>query len=864
MKRIICLILAAVMLIAVQTGFAADGGGSGKEIEILNSIEVFDGLNITFTDSAAMKRADFLETVMHLYTGGNHPSAQNDIMFYDVPDGASYKWAADAALTLGFISGHDDGMFMPNDTISYFEALKIIVCALGYKPVAEANGGFPSGYVSAANRIKIGFSPSNPDGITMGDAARLILNALNTEILELSSFGNDSGIYKTEPNMTWLKAMFGIEKKEGIVTMNSKTALYSSGSNIGENQIMINNTVYDTAADFGDLLGLNAEYYVKDDDTVVYAYSVGNKTLKIDSVDLASDVTGRQITYYKNNRNNTVDIDKEITVIYNGVCVPDYEMSIFNIKNGRIELIAANGSGRYTAAKITEYKTAFITANNVNESFVVDAIGKSEINYKKYDSFYVYKDDGAEIDAAEIPLKSIVCIAESKDKTVAEWYVSADKVRGKIEERGKDGDNEYVVIEAVKIYLAKQNKIDTAVLNVNKNIIAYKDIFGKIAYAEQSSDSENKFAYMIANNVRDSFANKLIFKLYDQDGILSELESANNFYLNGDKVGDVTKLNNFIGKSTAVLYRCDEYGDVKAIYTPDTKGSPLVRICNKGKKMFYPGNSNYVFADENQTAFGGSFCVDENTKMLSIPTNAIDATEKKFNVMNPISFAIFDQYEVEAFTQNPSSNVAQYVLSIDEKSNLSLKNEAYLVVEKAECLDADGDQTYSLELTGKSQKNKTFTISEKSLAEDVETGDIIICNVNGQNEIDNLRVVFDTEKIDDLGNINKFEVANGVEHNGKWYANLGLYNGYIYSQKDNVVNFVKQGENPTSVKRADMLSFKTSNLLILQVDKDAPRARDRIQSVSPDALASYEDNSVCEEVWLYVRLGTPMFMVMYK
>ena len=84
--------------------------------------------------------------------------------------------------------------------------------------------------------------------------------------------------------------------------------------------------------------------------------------------------------------------------------------------------------------------------------------------------------------------------------------------------------------------------------------------------------------------------------------------------------------------------------------------------------MFYPGNSNYVFADENQTAFGGSFCVDENTKMLSIPTNAIDATEKKFNVMNPISFAIFDQYEVEAFTQNPSSNVAQYVLSIDEKS----------------------------------------------------------------------------------------------------------------------------------------------------------------------------------------------------
>ena len=34
MKRIICLILAAVMLIAVQTGFAADGGGFGHILSL--------------------------------------------------------------------------------------------------------------------------------------------------------------------------------------------------------------------------------------------------------------------------------------------------------------------------------------------------------------------------------------------------------------------------------------------------------------------------------------------------------------------------------------------------------------------------------------------------------------------------------------------------------------------------------------------------------------------------------------------------------------------------------------------------------------------------------------------------------------
>lgn len=863
MKKIICLVLTLSVMLTVQTGFAADGGYN-EEIEILNSIGVLEGLNVSFTDSAAMKRSDFLEAVMHLYGGGGHTDAADDITFYDVPDGVPYKWAADAALAHGFISGNDDGMFMPNDTISYFEALKIIVCALGYKPIAEANGGFPSGYMLAANRIKIGIKPTNPDGITMGEAAALILNALNTEILEMSSYGNASGVYETEPNMTWLKAMFGIEEKEGIVTMNDETALYSSGSNIGENKIKIDNTIYDAAADFGGFLGLNVKYYVKDDDTVIYAYPDRNKTLTIDADDLTSAAVGRQISYYKNDKRNTVDIDKEIAVIYNGVCVPDYEMSIFNIKNGRIELIAADGAGRYTAAKITEYQTAFITANNTAESFAVDSIGKAEIGYDRYDRFRVYGADGAEISAAEIPMKSIACIAESKDKKSARWYISTEKVRGNIEEKGKDGDREFVVIEAVKYYLAKQNKIDSAILEVNKNIIAYKDIFGNIAYAEQSSNDENKFAYMIANNVRDSFANKLVFKIYDSDGVLSEMDSAEKFYLNGDRVDDVTALKNFIGKPTAILYTCDEYGDIKSVYTPDTKGSPLVRICGKGKKMFYPGNGNYVFADENQTAFGGSFCIDEKTVMLSIPTDAVSAAEKRFNVLNPISFAIFDQYEVEAFTQNPSSNVAQYVLNIDEKSDLSLKNEAYLVVGKSECLDADGNQTYSLELTGKSLKNKTFVLSDASLAEDVETGDIIIYNINRQNEIDNLRVVFDMEKTDEEGNLIKFNAASGVDFNGKWYANLGLYNGFIYSQKDNVANFAKKGDNPASVTRTNMLSFKTSNLLIIQVDKDAERERDRIQTVSADTLSSYEDNMTCEDVWLYVRLGTPMFMVIYK
>ena len=96
--------------------------------------------------------------------------------FPDVPDG---HWAKDyiaAAYGAGVISGFDDGTFRPDDTVTYEQAVKIIMSRLNYSDSAA----YPEGYVGGA--VDMGISDNVHaligDTITREDVVYLIDNAL--------------------------------------------------------------------------------------------------------------------------------------------------------------------------------------------------------------------------------------------------------------------------------------------------------------------------------------------------------------------------------------------------------------------------------------------------------------------------------------------------------------------------------------------------------------------------------------------------------------------------------------------------------------------------------------------------------------
>lgn len=87
-----------------------------------------------------------------------------------------------------------ENLFAPNDYISYQDALKILVCTLGYEELAKQRGDYPIGYVTAAKEIGIINSAfSNTDYISRESAAEIIYNSLFTPLLIRRDICDENG-----------------------------------------------------------------------------------------------------------------------------------------------------------------------------------------------------------------------------------------------------------------------------------------------------------------------------------------------------------------------------------------------------------------------------------------------------------------------------------------------------------------------------------------------------------------------------------------------------------------------------------------------------------------------------------------------
>jgi hypothetical protein len=112
------------------------------------------------------------------------------------PDIHPGNWASgwiDIAKSLKIVNGDENGNFRPEDSVTNEEYLKMLVCALGYEPMAEQKGGFPGGYMSIANRIGLTkdmqFEVNSP--AKRGDVAIMTYNALDVPLMCQTGFGSN-------------------------------------------------------------------------------------------------------------------------------------------------------------------------------------------------------------------------------------------------------------------------------------------------------------------------------------------------------------------------------------------------------------------------------------------------------------------------------------------------------------------------------------------------------------------------------------------------------------------------------------------------------------------------------------------------
>lgn len=139
-------------------------------------------------------RGDMAQFVMNALGLGTLEYTGVEEAFSDVPkDHASYN-AVMQARSLGIVEGNGDGTYAPDRRISYAEALKMIVIALGYDPLAQSRGAWQLGYLTVANTLGLteGINSVTDDYVPARHIAAMLENAMNAPIMAQTGFGSQN------------------------------------------------------------------------------------------------------------------------------------------------------------------------------------------------------------------------------------------------------------------------------------------------------------------------------------------------------------------------------------------------------------------------------------------------------------------------------------------------------------------------------------------------------------------------------------------------------------------------------------------------------------------------------------------------
>ena len=132
----------------------------------------------TFQPDKTVSRAE-MATVLCKMMEEDWDLKQDGSVFSDVP---TTHWANGyvvKAAALGCLSGYGNGKFGPDDTVTYEQALTMVINTFGLGEFAGTRGGYPDGYISVAHECGYteGIAAEKGDYLTRAQIAQILLRA---------------------------------------------------------------------------------------------------------------------------------------------------------------------------------------------------------------------------------------------------------------------------------------------------------------------------------------------------------------------------------------------------------------------------------------------------------------------------------------------------------------------------------------------------------------------------------------------------------------------------------------------------------------------------------------------------------------
>ncbi len=535
LKKLLTLCLALLMLSLPASAMLVDIEGETyeEEIALLYDLGVVEGKEADlFMPNDNLTRAEMVTIVLRpLGTTGNTPAA-----FTDVP---AEHWASlniGTATQMQIVNGISETEFAPDAPVTYPQAVKMLVCALGYEVQAQAIGGYPTGYLSKASQLGLLEGTTDPGGpISRALMAKLVANALNINILVRTAYG-DAYTFAEKEGATLLNTYMDVEVIKGKVTANSLLNL--GGAAARDGQFSIGTTTIEEGTSNGSAyIGRTVTAYIKEENDIYTALSVVPKYetgyLEIDAADILPSSTLTSLDYEVKGKAQKEEIASDAVWVYNGAVKRDMTPADLIFDIGTVSVISEDGGAAKTVF-VYSYRNMIVdtvrtdlhrvTFKNPSEgmgSLVLDETDKSV-------KFTLENTDGSPATLEELKEWDVLSVAANGN--VYRIIRSTRTASGKVTELS----NESAVIDGESYDIAgnvfRNTEITKPAVDMEANF--YLDFTGKIAATDTESFKEFKYGYLVSVFKGKGIDGAETVKIFTEDGEMKLFTLADSFKLN--------------------------------------------------------------------------------------------------------------------------------------------------------------------------------------------------------------------------------------------------------------------------------------------------------------------------------------------
>ncbi len=878
MKKIL-LILLCMVLVCQPFVISAEENHSDETVSTdLLLAKQLGIMSEDFTDSSVITRRDLADTFANILLGESTPdSVMPQQLFSDCEE---TDYGIYTVARAGLMKGVGDGLFAPDGVVTYNQMMKTVVAFLGYDREANANGGYPGGYLMTATRLKL--TAKDEGGGEAKVTARKLASVLKLAQNVKLQYEMDGQLLQSEDN--YLSAYKQIERKRGIITAVHTSDAYSDNI-IDYYDIKLNDekiVLEQQASAAKDLLGYKIDLYTRKGDGTEIVYGVCFETLKNDILTIESrsmlSAEANTLNYYDDSDKEAhAEFAKDAPVIYNGTVCTSYDTSVLNpfkkytggvinssassYLDGTVKLIDHNGDEIYDFVIIDAFDSFVVSAN-------VD--GKIYNKYRPEEVFSILdlKDRDVEftnILGQAIPVDypdegDIISVSRDLAGNVKRLVLTVDTYIGEVSELVYEGKNiEKMSFDDAEFSCSRSLSLSTelAKLKPGMKVKVFFNKNSEISDIEVGDFIKTKKGVLTGVEKDKGISDDYQMKIFSQSGKFVIAYPADKVRYNDGDYIEAKDLYDIL------MRELDSTGQVKrrALLYSLNKDEKIDKITLSDDTVTEPNDVIYMYKGYDGVAsrpkykretrsFGNELLINNSTAVFVIPPESGRGVDDDYHSVTPDYFETYSATPLfKAYGTDAKSPIANVLVIEGEYDSTMRDSVGFFAIDKVtKVADKDGDVQYKLAGIYAGAEKEIF-VKEENMLSGLAQGDVITLEFEQDGTGKKLTFLFDEDR-------STLCTATNPSNASFTASPRYLYGKVVYS--DGTVITV---ETPDGTTRE---SYPLERFGFIEYNSRA-RNKTVVKNATKDVILDAVRHPGNEsEVLIYTWSANPQYMVIYN